>query len=1041
MTEWAVDEPLTIDRFNPGQPRGFHGRWVYGGAVSASQSAFTYSGPAGGDSHMRAVMAVADLIDRQPAGRDVATAVRNSAKAMYRRDMPTAYSHLDGATYLDGAFTHGQNRPDLEAIRASYAKVPKSAEPTPREPSVPPELSQAQQANLKGRPVPAGVVGSYVARKGAWNALLHPRDPQGRWAALAKDVDKLAADVQQEHHVHQIATGKFRMDSASGHQAAADLHEAADALRDADLGKASLLLGNAEHAAASIPGKRMRGNVAKIAAHRKTVEKHRGDPEQLESPAVQQLNAGLAKLLGVTEKTPHSKKGGKGGKRLVPASPSEKAFLSSGAAHAFRFDPSEPRIPSGQWTTGGGGGPAAAAGATAGGAAAGGAAEKQRLLKRAQADRAEAKRLQAQLRGLEQQHAAAVKAAHHHAAAAKKAATAAGKNPTKAAKAKQAAAKRQHTTHHHHVTQHKAHAATAGQLAGRITRLRHRIHNLLDTAKRLEARAGRIAVRAFDPHQPRGLHTGQWISGGSGGSGDEPPFGSPAWMRERSRKRAAAWKGLSGGDDPALGGRPSEPTLSGPAPSSDEPTQMSGHPLEAADPEGGFDAYGRPSKRKKHHGGGGAGLNWPDPEGGYDAYRAFNRRQPRDPSGRWVAVAGHLDKLASDLRGTKAAGHVRAAAGSLRRGDREGAIRNLSNARRRVSGIPGHGEHAKTIDGHLANLMMPKSLSAADLHDMGGHIPAMMNTPATHAGLAAFGVGGSLGAALHSEGSPPHTWTGRADLAGLDWEPAEYLLLAEELLDRAFNPKAHPRFPHGPHGGEFAPKGGGGGYTPSYARKRPSHASGQAREMPPYGMREEASGQGNVPAVVAVPVQPTPQELASLVDTLHSKMLTHVNELDAENQRRLRETADQVRQEQEHIAAVKVAEAEKAEKRKAIISHIVNVVALLASAALIIATGGIVDISPFAEAGIAVGPLVGGEVINALKARGRKRRAAAAASRTVVVPQNPHEQAVQAMTGLLVTLLGANPDEAAQLAEDLVSDAEDESPDLGPEADAQRTFH
>jgi hypothetical protein len=45
------------------------------------------------------------------------------------------------------------------------------------------------------------------------------------------------------------------------------------------------------------------------------------------------------------------------------------------------------------------------------------------------------------------------------------------------------------------------------------------------------------------------------------------------------------------------------------------------------------------------------------------------------------------------------------------------------------------------------------------------------------------------------------------------------------------------------------------------------------------------------------------------------------------------------------------------------------------------------------------------------------------------------------MTGLLASLLDVNADEAAQMAEDLVSEAEDQLPDLGQgEQPAGRSF-
>src|SRR6516165_4811466 len=109
-------------RFDPAEKRGFHGKWVTVGG-----SDFKYDGPAGGDGHTRAVMAVANR-------------------------------HRGGGAYLDGIYACGFNRDNIDAVRKSYADVPKGAVTEPRESEVPAALGKGQR-KLKGQPVTPGVVG------------------------------------------------------------------------------------------------------------------------------------------------------------------------------------------------------------------------------------------------------------------------------------------------------------------------------------------------------------------------------------------------------------------------------------------------------------------------------------------------------------------------------------------------------------------------------------------------------------------------------------------------------------------------------------------------------------------------------------------------------------------------------------------------------------------------------------------------------------------------------------------------------------------
>jgi predicted ABC-type ATPase len=172
--------------FEKAHPRGFHGYWTH---VGGSQ--FTFDGPPGGGGHVRAIMAVADIIEPEPGGQDIAIDIRNSAKAMYERDMPAAYRHIDGAIYLDGIYRGGQHRDDLEAIKRSYADVPKGAQPLEEMPTGPAGFGR------KGELMPPGLVGAEAGEPEGdpWEAMaevlaksishafkdaLHPRVPGGK---------------------------------------------------------------------------------------------------------------------------------------------------------------------------------------------------------------------------------------------------------------------------------------------------------------------------------------------------------------------------------------------------------------------------------------------------------------------------------------------------------------------------------------------------------------------------------------------------------------------------------------------------------------------------------------------------------------------------------------------------------------------------------------------------------------------------------------------------------------------------------------------
>jgi hypothetical protein len=167
---------------------------------------------------------------------------------------------------------------------------------------------------------------------------------------------------------------------------------------------------------------------------------------------------------------------------------------------------------------------------------------------------------------------------------------------------------------------------------------------------------------------------------------------------------------------------------------------------------------------RKYNGGSSFGESLAGELAGALAARAFNPRQPRDPhTGKWVAVAGHLDKLASEIGHHPSAVAARRAASALRHGDREGAIRHLASAHRQAATMRGGERHVVAIDRHLAGLMEPQPMTPEELASLAGHIPPGMEAPATHVGLAMLGLEGGpgdLAAMLAAEPKPPRVWTG-----------------------------------------------------------------------------------------------------------------------------------------------------------------------------------------------------------------------------------------------------------------------------------------
>ena len=156
-------------------PRDWHGMWTHVGG-----SNFTFSGQPGGGGHVRAIHAVADSIEHEPGGRDIAANLRLAANSMYRRDMHTAHGHLDGATYLDGIYRGGEHRDDIEAIRRSFTEVPKGVTPEPSPGGLAPKTISRQQGELKGKPAAPGLTGTYAGGSD-WHEDWVPPPPFDTW--------------------------------------------------------------------------------------------------------------------------------------------------------------------------------------------------------------------------------------------------------------------------------------------------------------------------------------------------------------------------------------------------------------------------------------------------------------------------------------------------------------------------------------------------------------------------------------------------------------------------------------------------------------------------------------------------------------------------------------------------------------------------------------------------------------------------------------------------------------------------------------------
>jgi hypothetical protein len=194
---------------------------------------------------------------------------------------------------------------------------------------------------------------------------------------------------------------------------------------------------------------------------------------------------------------------------------------------------------------------------------------------------------------------------------------------------------------------------------------------------------------------------------------------------------------------------------------------------------------------------------------------------------------------------------------------------------------------------------------------------------------------------------------------GLDWVPQEYVLAPEPgLITEAYGDLARAFNVHelrDPHG-RWTRAGEGGSHVQTLAG---------------LGQRP---GAGYRPA--GHPAAPSVSDLAGMVGALTDRLAQaeeRARSTDVEHARALAGLRDSLRYEQKQLAAesAKVAAEGKTiadlsdDRRKEIVRSLATVLGLIAVAGLIIATAGMA-LPPIAAAGIAVGPLVGGELVTAL---------------------------------------------------------------------------
>jgi len=176
---------------------------------------------------------------------------------------------------------------------------------------------------------------------------------------------------------------------------------------------------------------------------------------------------------------------------------------------------------------------------------------------------------------------------------------------------------------------------------------------------------------------------------------------------------------------------------------------------------------------------------------------------------------------------------------------------------------------------------------------------------------------------------------------GLDWDAGEVLVRADVAREL--------RVPHGPHGGEW---------TKSLV---PASEAPHAAEL---------AGGGAVDAA-------TVRALVSQVAELRARLDDQSKTLRREDSMRMQTALNQMRHEESRMieTAQKIHEegAAKDEHRHELVRAIAAVLGLVAVGALILATAG-AAVPPMAAAGVAVGPLIGSELITFLHHQAAHRR-------------------------------------------------------------------
>ena len=122
-------------RYDPGQPRGAHGRWVHTGAPSVRISKITGVHGPGSFHHARFMDRYADTQLSHPDSKRL---VHMATAAMVSRDFGAAQRHLAGARWHDAHFEGGAHLADLDelarGVRQAAARPPLGGRLHPRSP-------------------------------------------------------------------------------------------------------------------------------------------------------------------------------------------------------------------------------------------------------------------------------------------------------------------------------------------------------------------------------------------------------------------------------------------------------------------------------------------------------------------------------------------------------------------------------------------------------------------------------------------------------------------------------------------------------------------------------------------------------------------------------------------------------------------------------------------------------------------------------------------------------------------------------------------